>query len=257
MGERRDSSLGYHGSGEMIRVLRDWHEIGEANKWLTRRHLARHSSPEKSWDLKLLCELVEPLDKQTPIVDLGCGDLHALMLLQSLGFRRLVGIDLRVTIRQRIRQARLMWRSGLLRRPFRLLKADATKTGLPGGVFGLVVCVSTIEHGIDVQRFCSETSRLLRDGGLLFLTTDYWHDTLDSVDGIRAFDQPWRPFDAESILRLVRTASSEGLELLQQHPTELKATDRCVVWSGQEYTFICAVFRKTAVSDNPTQGHVR
>ena len=42
----------------MVKVLRDWREIGEANLAMSRARLPRHVTCEKTWDLYRLYELV-------------------------------------------------------------------------------------------------------------------------------------------------------------------------------------------------------
>ena len=38
--------------------------------------------------------------------------------------------------------------------------------------FGVVTCLSVIEHGVDLEGFIAETARILRTDGLLIISTD-------------------------------------------------------------------------------------
>ena len=228
----------------MIRVLKHWSEIGEANKSLSRLGLMRHSTCEKSWDLNLLYNCIAQFPKDSNVIDLGCGDLSTLKLLESLGFMNLYGIDLSISYRHRLSQAAGMWRKKTFRSPFHLKKMDMLHTNFEDGKFDCAVSISTIEHGVDIRKFFAEVSRIIKRGGLLFITTDYWEDKLEIADAFRAFDLPWKVFDKNDILLISSEAEKSGFALVDERGWDLGCHDRCIVWGGQEYTFIALVFRK-------------
>src|SRR2546426_9378431 len=115
----------------MVKVLRDWREIGEANLAMSRARLPRHVSCEKTWDLYRLYELVRTAPRDSRIVDLGCAGLFALKMLRAMGFSRLVGIDLSISGRDRASQLWRMWKGRTLTPPFRLRRAGITRHGSP------------------------------------------------------------------------------------------------------------------------------
>src|SRR5260370_19117383 len=157
----------------MIRVLRNWEEVGEAVMSLQREGLPLHETPQKNFDHFLLRESVASVDRRARLVDLGCGSAFTLRFLHALGFSNLCGVDLVVDKRARARQALLMLREHTLRPPFRLCRGDLTTTPLSPASCDAVLSISTIEHGVDLERFLAESARILRIGGPLFLSTDY------------------------------------------------------------------------------------
>jgi len=228
----------------MVKVLRDWREIGEANLAMSRARLPGHVACEKTWDLYRLYELVRTAPRESRVVDLGCAGLFALKMLHAVGFSRLVGIDLSISWHDRASQLWRMWKGRTLRPPFRLRRADITRTGYPDGAFDIAVSISTVEHGVDLALFVREAARILRPGGLLFVTTDYWSEGVNADSDFRPYGLPWHVFDQKQIADMIALADQYGLKLLEPRAREMECGDRCVAWGGCEYTFICLVFRK-------------
>jgi SAM-dependent methyltransferase len=232
----------------MITTLKNWIEIGEANKSLARAGLPRHATPEKNWDLFLLRGAVAEIPRGSRIVDLGCGDCFGLKYLAALGFTNLLGIDLSISWRAR---ASALKRRLTGRPRFSLRRGNMIATGLPSRSVDFALSVSTIEHGVPLDAFLMEAARILRPGAGLFITTDYWSDPIDAPGGDIAFGLPWRPFDRQSALDFIHAAERCGLTRAST-ATDLSTVDRCVVWAGREYTFVAMLFTKvgdTAIAD--------
>lgn len=225
--------------------MQDWLELGEANICLSKLGLPRHSTAEKGWDLFNLYNLVGSYPRDRYIFDLGCGELHALKLLYALGFSNLYGVDLSITLQHRLSQLSRMWRNKTLKVPFHLKKMDLTRTSFPEGMFDLAVCLSTIEHGVDMNKFFVEVGRILKFGGLLLITTDYWEEKIQMSNDFRTYGLPWMVFDRKDILKIITTAEENGFSLLDEGKCDLDCKDKCVVWGGCEYTFLCAIFKKS------------
>jgi SAM-dependent methyltransferase len=222
----------------MIRVLHSWNEIGEATKLLARQGLPHHSDTAKNWDLALLYELVQSRPKEARLVDLGCGGLAALKLLHAAGLSELHGVDLAIPLAARVSQM-----TPFSVYPFSLHRGDITGTKFEPASFDVASCISVIEHGVDTARFVAEASRILKPGGHLFVTTDYWEDEIDVRPGTRPFGLPWTPFSKAGITRLIQQAGAAGLSLLVEEPVP-PCGDRCISWNGCEYTFICVVLKR-------------
>ncbi len=227
----------------MLTVLTSVSDVAIATQRLQTRGCGYHADPFKNWDLSLIAELVASLDRSAPILDVGCGESRCSVLnfLSNMGFTNLTGVDLNINLPDRIEQFLAMRNRGAYRPLYRLRRADATRTGFAGNAFECVVCVSTIEHGVDLKAFFSEMARILRPGGKLFVTTDYWPEPID-VGGRTAWGLPWHIFSHNDIQTLVSLARSSGL---LTSGTDVPAPqERTVAWGGAQYTFLALTFQK-------------
>jgi SAM-dependent methyltransferase len=229
----------------MIKVLQNWQEIGEATLALQHKGLPAHQTAQKNWDHFQLYQAVVSRDRQARVLDLGCGEGYTLGFLHALGFRDLHGLDFRISLRLRLKQWRERWRARSPRPPYRLYRGDLTRTPFAGQSFEIAFSVSTLEHGVPVPAFLQEASRLLRPGGLLFVTTDYWEDKIPTEDSVRAFGLPWKIFCRDEIGALIGLACAQGLSLVEDGPIP-PCGDRTVYWQNADYTFLALLFRKTA-----------
>jgi SAM-dependent methyltransferase len=228
----------------MIKVLRDWRAIGEAHISLARQGLPQHDSCEKAWDLYGLYQVLRTVGQDSRVIDLGCGGLFALRLADAMGFDSLSGVDLAIPLQARLVQAKRMWRQKTVRVPFSLRRMSITRLRFVDQSFDLAVAISTIEHGVDLPRFFSEVGRILRSGGLLFITTDYWEERIQVDPLFRAYGRSWTIFDRHDIEAMLSLAQISGLVPLDPTHSDLRCGEKCVAWGGHEYTFICMVFRK-------------
>jgi SAM-dependent methyltransferase len=209
---------------------------------MQREGLPLHETPQKNFDRFLPREIVIEMDKDAAIVDLGCGRAYALSFLHALGFSNFRGIDLALDRWARARQALVMLCERTLRPLYRLTRGDLTRTSLPSASQDVALSISTIEHGVNVQRFLAEAVRLLRSGGLLFVTTDHWENKIDT-DGAQAFGLPWQIFSREQIIAPLNIARRFGL--LPAESSEIPACeDKPVFWQGRRYTFVAMLFKK-------------
>ncbi len=123
------------------------------------------------------------------------------------------------------------------------MRRDITNTRLPNGRFQHATCVSVIEHGLNrnLAPFFDEVRRIVREGGLLYVSTDYWpeHDIPDRRHGVL----PMHVFDEDEIRRLCTIAGRSGWGLLGGAPAQLAVPEeRVVCYAGAEYTFIAMAF---------------
>jgi len=227
----------------VIRVLQNWNEIGAAIMALQRAGLPLHQTPQKNWDHELLRELVEPMDRNTSVIDLGCGDGYLLAMLSAMGFHRLQGVDFRITWRARVKQILQARRGGEGLHSYRLRRGDLRSTPFAAHTFQLVTSISTIEHGFDPSAFLTEASRLLCPQGILFVTTDYWQPRLEEHDHTTAFGLPWQILCREQIESFVTTAQGAGLKPIVANEVPV-CSERVVFWRNRAYTFMAMAFRK-------------
>ena len=129
------------------------------------------------------------------------------------------------------------------RGPIRYIPGDLTKTPYYDAFFDAITCMSVIEHGVPLEAYFREMFRLLKPGGLLITSTDYFPTPVDtreqSVHGapIKIFSRP----EIESALQL---AESIGFE--QTGELNLDCTEKPIRWDqfGLEYTFVLFTMRK-------------
>lgn len=231
-----------------IMVLKNWNEVGDAIHFLSRHNNRTHRNPIKSWDLRLIAEMVNNLSRDELVVDLGASVLGVVRLLYEMGFKRIVGYDIRFSKYDRLLQFH-DWLNVMARRrritalPYRLRTKDLFETGLEDECASAVVCLSVIEHDIDQKKFFTEVARLLKPGGRLFVSTDYWEPKLDTA-GRKMYGRPWNIFNRSEIEAIIEIAKSHGLSVDLQVPYDLSCEDAIVIDLDHSYTFISMRFYK-------------
>jgi SAM-dependent methyltransferase len=114
---------------------------------------------------------------------------------------------------------------------------DATDTRFDSGTFDLITCLSVVEHGVDLDGYFREASRILKPGGALVTSTDYYPDPIDT-DGKHAYGVPVKIFNREEIEHALDIAARNGLR--PSGPIPLDAVEKPVHWelTDLDYTFL-------------------
>jgi len=135
------------------------------------------------------------------------------------------------------------WGRPVRRGPIRYERMDLTATTFADGSFQAIACLSVIEHGVAIPKYLDEAARLLRPGGLLITSTDYWIEPVDS-GGQQAYGVPIRIFSALEIEAFLAAASERGLKPID--PVDLGVRERVVQWDrfNLDYTFINLVLER-------------
>ena len=192
-----------------------------------------HRDRPKNWDaLGAVSVLVHTLGTDIRVLDAGAARYSPVLpWLRLLGVRDLVGNNLEFT--------RTTHHGGVRFEP-----GDVTSTHYRDGWFDAVTCMSVIEHGVPLDAFMAEASRILRPGGLLVLSTDYDQSPPDTT-GKTAYGVPVKIFGPADIEQLVVCAAEHGLYLVGD--LRLAHAQRPVHWkrTGLDYTFIRLTFRRT------------
>lgn len=212
-------------------VLQDDSEYEQATAELRRCGLVPHGTPSKNWDhLAALTTILDRTDDTARVLDAG-GEIYSPLVhwLYLFGYR-----DLHV--------CNLSFDEAFRRGPIRYQPQDITDTSFPNASFDAVTCLSVIEHGVDVDAFLTEAHRILRPGGQLLVSTDYWPDGVDS-DGVSAYGLAWDPFDADDLTQLVERAEAAGFRSTTD--VDVSVSERPVSWRGYEYTFALLQLEKT------------
>lgn len=127
------------------------------------------------------------------VLDIGAGQGHGLLPLHSAGWHRLIALD-----RDGENFDLFHGRYGM---ETVLCDIGKERIALPDGQVGAIFCFHLIEHLIDPTNLLSETRRVLKRGGKLFLVSPDWRKQVKTF---------WRdpthvhPYDKISIARLLR-----------------------------------------------------
>jgi SAM-dependent methyltransferase len=199
---------------------------------------------KKSWDvLRTLQFLDQYVDKQSPILDLGAYGSEVLCALNKMGFSDLTGVDLN---------------PALLQMPFRekikYLSGDFTNTTFPDETFGAITAISVLEHGFCGPKAFREVSRILKTGGYLIGSTDYWPQKIDT-SGVTIYGLDWTIFSKGDLLRFVEEAGKFGLVPVGQ--LNFEAAEATVSWFDREYTFAWFGFQKAGSTEKLIGGNGR
>ncbi len=225
-------------------TLRRPEEVEEAIASLRSMGLKPHPSVwAKNWDLwRAIAFITRHVPRNGTVLDAGARWSPLLERLEHLGFSRLLACDLepdKEGWRSRLR--RIVQRSRV-----QFFQTDLNQTGLGAARFDAVGCISVIEHGVDLQLLLPEMARILKPGGYLIISTDFWCDRIDTR-GIYPYGERFgemKVFTPLDIEELIATAAANGLHLISD--LDLSCDERVVGWErvGREFTFIFFVLQK-------------
>jgi SAM-dependent methyltransferase len=218
------------------RPLRDGVEVERAVSEVTGCGLPVHADAPKNWDLLVaLGTILERTGTGASVLEMGAPRYSMLLpWLYLYGYRRLVGIDLAHEGSAQVG-------------PIRYLKMDLTATSFADAAFEAIACLSVIEHGVSFESYLREASRLLKPGGVLVTSTDFWCEPVDTQGQI-AYGTPIRIFTRDDMEACAAFAQKCGLRLVRSF--EFTCAERVVHWAGHDldYTFINFVLEKDAAN---------
>ena len=215
-------------------VLKSKAELREASEFGKQHHLPRHRAEEKNWDhLAAVRAILSSTARTACILDAGA-EMYSNVLpaLFACGYRRLYGMNLSFADPAR-------------RGPIRYLCGDITRTGFSEGFFDAVTCMSVIEHGVPLRPYFAEMFRVLKPGGLLITSTDYYPEPIDTTDKV-AHGAPVKIFSRREAEEMMALAREIGFETTGR--VDLATSARPIRWEefGLEYTFLIFTVRKPA-----------
>ena len=213
-------------------VLRTRKESNEAINQVRNLGLPLVSDEPKNWDtLAALDCILASTSKAASVLDAGAEAYSRILPWLCLyGYTRLDGIN--IVFNERKKLGPITYKYG-----------DITSTDYAPETFDVVTCLSVIEHGVDLRKYFREVSRILKPGGILITSTDYWQTRIDTR-GQQMFGVPVYVFTQEEILQAIEFAAYCGFALTA--PIDLTCDEKVVRWQqvGLDYTFLIFTLRK-------------
>lgn len=167
---------------------------------LVGREEVSYLHPSKRWEYPWALERAG-LAARSRVLDVGCGASIFPVYLAGEG-HRVAAVDLRLPGRlDRLHGVTVGYAAG-----------DLTLLPFADGAFDAAFCISVVEHLPEkrVRPAMSELRRVLRPGGRLLLTTDFYKDATAELwyEGPdRRFRVDWTVFDEPRLRRLILDAS--------------------------------------------------
>jgi len=217
-------------------ALQSEHEVGYARVLTLEDGYNFHNERWKNWDnYAALHHTFLLTSADDLIVDAGaCRDPKYpsayLPTLAKRGYRDLMGVNLD-------EKTPYSFESGVVYRQGNIEHMGFLSTKS----VAFLACLSTIEHGVNLEKFFHEAGRVLQRNGHLFVSFDYWKDPVDTR-GMHAFGVPIKIFDEADVRQMVELAYANDMDLTSPFVPDCR--DRVVKWMGLEYTFANLLLRK-------------
>ncbi len=190
--------------------------------------LPPHRDPPKNWDsLAAVAEILRRTEPGARVLDAGAM-LYSVVLpwLALYGYRDLWGLNLE--FRDRFKVGPIAYEHG-----------DLTHTRFDDAHFDAITCMSVIEHNVPLEGYFKEMARLLKKGGILVTSADYFEPLLDTAGRV-AYGGPVRVFSRDQVIDMLAVARRFGLE-----PTgeiDYVCEDKPVTWKRFDLSFTFVVF---------------
>lgn len=184
---------------------------------------------EKNWDSLISLNIIlHNSDNSARLLDAG-GEINSLILswLYQFGYANLNCLNL--TFKKKSKRGNIQYFPG-----------DLTNTVFPDDYFDIITCLSVIEHGVNEERFFKEMYRILKKGGLLITSTDYWEIKIDTTD-YSAYGTPVYIYDKNSIENLLKIAYNNGFQLFSSE-IDYTCQDKVATWKKFNLNFTFIIF---------------
>jgi SAM-dependent methyltransferase len=178
------------------KFLKTRQEVEECSVFLKHNGFISHICSGKDWDLAHII----PEIGDGNFLDMGSSDSYILKNIALKKIRgELYGIDLCEPV--------------VPVEGVKYIVGDLMDTKLPDRFFKNITCLSVIEHEVDYDKFAREVSRLLVDGGKLFVTFDYWNPKI--VSPIKLYGLEWNLLDEQALKQFISICDENSLTLIQ------------------------------------------
>jgi SAM-dependent methyltransferase len=190
---REDTGLNYR---KMCKFLKFRDEVDQCTRYLSQNGYVSHLLVCKNWEIAhILSDLGDG-----NLLDMGSTDSYILKnALRKNTKGEKYGIDLRSP--------------NVPVEGITYLRGNLLNVPLPDEYFAYLTCLSVIEHGVDLEKFAAEVSRLLNCNGKLYVTFDYWVPKITT--DLKLYGLKWNPLDKQDVLFLVAACKNRGLRLIE------------------------------------------
>lgn len=178
--------------------LKSMAQIHEATKYLEENGMIQSGISCKNWEIYN----VVPYFADGNWIDLGSDGsvvLENLVKKNILGMK--CGVDLAYT-------EDVVSPPGIV-----LSKGDLMATPFPDGFFDFATSLSVIEHEVNFSKFAKEVSRILKSGGHLFVSFDYWTPK-PLYEKRKLYKLDWNILDKRDVLELIDVLEENGMEIV-------------------------------------------
>ena len=201
-----------------------------------------------------MIKIISGAKRESFVLDVGCYESPILPMLKRLGFFNLYGCDL---VLKSDSNSKLTNMSSFVYhedyepiaemyndKSYQLSIRNLEDTNYSDQMFDYVTSLSVIEHGINIEKYFREMSRIIKNNGYLLTSTDYWPDKLVNNKNVLSKGTPDNIFSRDEIENLVAIAEKNGLKLIE--PIDFEYKDKVVRWNsiGLDFTFIFFAMRK-------------
>jgi len=224
-----------------IEILKDEIEFIDSKKFLLKNNFFPHHDLTKNWDIAKFIQVVKRtlnLQSNLSILDAGSGSKPVLLQnLRKLSDKiNLYAVDRIFKNKKRFDDYNINF-----------FIQDMSATNFENNKFDFIFSLSVIEHGVDIDNFFKEMSRILKNNSYLLITTDYWPEKIDTSNKFpyeKKFG-PMKIFSKEEISSLIKIAKKYNFEILGENNLNEKLQKKVCRWErmDEEYTFIYLPFR--------------
>ena len=202
--------------------------------------------------------MISSANRESFVLDVGCYESPILPMLKRLGFTNLYGCDL---VLKSSSDCNLDFTNNNISsfkypedyepiakmysdKSYQLSIRNLEDTKYSDQMFDYVTSLSVIEHGVNIEKYFREMSRIIKSNGYLLTSTDYWPDKLVNNKNVLSKETPDNIFSRDEIEKLVEIADKNGLKLIE--PIDFEYKDKVVRWNsiGLDFTFIFFAMRK-------------
>lgn len=123
------------------------------------------------------------VDRDSKLLDVGCGEGMGLLIARHLGFKKIVGVEVS---KERLKRAKdRLGNEALL-----ILVAPDSHLPFRNDAFDILISAAVIEHTLNPEDFVREIARVVRPGGYVIISSDCYQWRILQMLGIYKSVQP-------------------------------------------------------------------